>query len=93
MLYRQTDEASMAENILQLGDVLCQTNNKIMNYKLQTLLKKRKSLKIRASKCWDINELDIINAELAKVEDKISNEKAVQDHHFKMVEKILKSNL
>jgi hypothetical protein len=58
MLYRQTDEASMAENILQLVDVLCQTNiNKMKNKNTKTKIERFTENFLKAE-IIDLNKLE-----------------------------------
>ena len=53
----------------------------IKTIKMKNLINKLISLKAQARNCWDINELDLINAEIARLEHKIKN-----------IRKIIKAN-
>ena len=44
---------------------------------MKNLINKLRSLKALARNCWDMNELDLINAEIKKVENKIKNVKKI----------------
>tara|TARA_Y100000114_G_scaffold148482_1_gene161481 strand:+ start:112 stop:294 length:183 start_codon:yes stop_codon:yes gene_type:complete len=59
---------------------------------MKTLINKLRSLKAKARNCWDINELDAINAEIVKTENEIKKAKAVRAHYKSMVKKIMKAN-
>jgi len=59
---------------------------------MKNLKNKLRSLKALARNCWDINELDVINAEIVKTENKIKQAQAVQDHYKNNVKKIMIAN-